>query len=89
MRENGIFFTPVKYTHVCRTPRVSWAAQHTTVCVLIMVLVSAIYCSAMVGIWLHNFRHMNSFLNNEFYTENNLQLECPSQPALFGAVRPP
>ena len=32
MRENGIFFTPVKYTLVCRAPRVSWAAQHTTVC---------------------------------------------------------
>ena len=32
MRENGIFFTPVKYTLVCRAPQVSWAARHTTVC---------------------------------------------------------
>ena len=32
MRENGVFFTPVKYTLVCRTPWVSWAARHTTVC---------------------------------------------------------
>ena len=32
MRENGIFFTPVKYTLVCRVPWVSWAARHTTVC---------------------------------------------------------
>ena len=31
MRENGVFFTPVKYTLVCRVPRVSWAARHTTV----------------------------------------------------------
>ena len=29
MRENVIFFTPVKYTLVCHMPRVSWA---TTVC---------------------------------------------------------
>ena len=32
MRENGVFFTPVKYTLVCCAPQVSWAAQHTTVC---------------------------------------------------------
>jgi len=32
MCENGIFFTPVKYTLVCRVPQVSWAARHTTVC---------------------------------------------------------
>ena len=32
MRENGIFFTPVKYTLACRAPQVSWAARHTTVC---------------------------------------------------------
>ena len=32
MRENGVFVTTVKYTLVCRVPRVSWAAQHTTVC---------------------------------------------------------
>ena len=32
MREDGIFFTPVKYTLVCRAPQVSWAARHTTVC---------------------------------------------------------
>ena len=32
MRENGVFFTPVKCILVCHTPQVSWAAQHTTVC---------------------------------------------------------
>ena len=32
MRENGVFFTPVKYTLACRAPQVSWAARHTTVC---------------------------------------------------------
>ena len=32
MRENGVFFTPVKYTLVCRAPQVSWTARHTTVC---------------------------------------------------------
>ena len=32
MHENGIFFTPVKYTLVCRASLVSWAARHTTVC---------------------------------------------------------
>ena len=32
MFENGALFTPVKYTLVCRTPWVSWASQHTTVC---------------------------------------------------------
>ena len=37
MRENGVFFTPVKYTLVCRAPWVSWAAQHTTVCLDIIV----------------------------------------------------
>ena len=26
MRENGVFFTPVKYTPVCRVLQVSWAA---------------------------------------------------------------
>ena len=29
-RENGVFFTPVKYTLFCRAPRVSWVARHTT-----------------------------------------------------------
>ena len=28
----SVFFTPVKYTLVCRAPWVSWAARHTTVC---------------------------------------------------------
>ena len=32
MHENRIFFTPVKYTLVCRTPQVSWATRHTTLC---------------------------------------------------------
>ena len=32
MRENGVFFTPVKYILVCCAPWVSWAARHTTVC---------------------------------------------------------
>ena len=31
MRENDIFFTPVKYTLVCHAPWVFWAARHTTV----------------------------------------------------------
>ena len=26
MRKNGVFFTPVKYTLVCRVPQVAWAA---------------------------------------------------------------
>ena len=32
MCENCAFFTPVKYTLVCRAPQVSWATRHTTVC---------------------------------------------------------
>ena len=32
MRENGVSFIPVKYTLVCHAPKVSWATQHTTVC---------------------------------------------------------
>ena len=32
MHENGVFFTPVKYTFVCCAPQVSWAARHTTAC---------------------------------------------------------
>ena len=31
MCENNIFFTPVKYTLVCRMPQVFWAAWYTTV----------------------------------------------------------
>ena len=29
LRENGIFFTPVKYTLACHAPPVSWAARHS------------------------------------------------------------
>ena len=32
IHENGIFFTPVKYTLVCFTPWVSWTTRHTTMC---------------------------------------------------------
>ena len=37
MRQNGIFFTPVKYTLVCYMPQVSWAVRHTTVCLDIYI----------------------------------------------------
>ena len=38
MCENGVFLTPVKYTLVCRTPKVSWfLGPHDTLpCVLIL-----------------------------------------------------
>ena len=41
MHENGIFFTPVKYTLVCRTPKFSWfLGPHDTLpCVLIVIVV--------------------------------------------------
>ena len=29
MSENGIFFTPPKYSLVCCMPQVSWAVRHT------------------------------------------------------------
>ena len=32
MRENVVFFTPVKYTLACHAPPVVWAARHTTMC---------------------------------------------------------
>jgi len=32
MRENGVLFTPVKYTFVCRAPRVSWAVLPFIMC---------------------------------------------------------
>ena len=36
MRENGVFFAPVKYTLVCRTPKFSWflGPHDTLLCVL-------------------------------------------------------
>jgi len=43
MRENGVFFTPVKYTLVCRTPKLSWfLGPHDT---LPCVLITALWCS--------------------------------------------
>ena len=32
MCENNIFFTPVKYIFACHALQVSWAAQHTIMC---------------------------------------------------------
>ena len=58
MREDSIFLTPVKYTLVYRTPKVSWAARHTTVCLDVLKQ----YC-CICYIWIYQYLSLRLFLS--------------------------